>query len=105
MSAIDRPSWCQDATCRCLTGYNELVCVGRLSQAVPDPDHPDDIHGEILLNTHHLCLDRDVLLVINDEDAYCFMRCLQAVRADVETNGLYRPPGRGETWELGGQKS
>jgi len=91
MSEIDRPSWCQDETCLCLTSYDEQFCVGRLPEKSPHDD---------LFNTHNLCFDRDTLWQINDADAYYLTRCMQAVRADVESQGLYRPPGRGETWDL-----
>ncbi len=93
MSATDRPSWCQDETCRCLTGYNERICVGRLAEKTPHDD---------LFNTHNLCLDRDTMLAINDADAYYFIRCMQAVREDVTQYNLYEP-GRGEFYDLGGK--
>jgi hypothetical protein len=92
---VDRPEWCQDATCQCLTGYAGRICVGRLEHKTPHDD---------LFNTHNLCFDQDTLFQVNDADAYYLTRCLQAVRADVEQHNLYRPPGRGETWEMGGGK-
>lgn len=95
MSAIDRPDWCPDPECTCLTGFAERICVGRLPQKVAHDD---------LFNTHNLCLERESLgeenfcEPINDADAWYFSRCMQAVRKDVEQAGLYRPPGLGETW-------
>lgn len=85
-----RPPWCQDPACQCLTGYGGRICVGRL----PAAEAHDD-----MLNTHHLCLGADILLAINDADAYYLTKCLTAVRRDVEAHGLYHQ-GRGETYDL-----
>jgi hypothetical protein len=88
---IDRPSWCQNPECACLTGYAGRFCVGRL----PKPQPHDD-----LLNTHNFCLESDFMMGINDQDAYYFIRGLAAVRGDVAARKLYRPPGYQETWDF-----
>lgn len=93
MSEMERPHWCQDETCECLTGYDGRICVGRLAAA----ERHDD-----MLNTHHLCLE-DILLSINDADAYYMIKCMTAVRRDVEAHGLYHE-GRGTVYDLKGGK-
>lgn len=99
MSAADRPAWCPDETCQCLTGYAQRICVGRLAEKSPHDD---------LFNTHNFCLERESLgeenfqEPINDADAYYFIRCMTAVREDVTQNGLYEP-GRGKFYDLGGK--
>ena len=93
MSEMERPHWCQDETCERLTGYDGRICVGRLPAAEPHDD---------MLNTHHLCLE-DLLLAINDADAYYMIKCMTAVRRDVEAHGLYHK-GRGEVYDLKGGK-
>lgn len=101
MAAIDRPTWCQDPSCECLTSYNQRMCVGRLPEKIPhDPDGRDPNGEEELFNTHNFCLDKDTKLAINDADAYFFTRCMEAVRADIEALKLYVPPGRGVIWDL-----
>lgn len=101
MSATDRPSWCQNEACLCLTSYGERICVGRL----PEKTRHDD-----LFNTHNFCLERESLgeenfcEPINDADAYYFARCMQAVREDVKQNSLY-DPGRGKFYDFKGEKS
>ncbi len=91
MAETDRPEWCQDESCACLTSYDQRICVGRLPEKTPHDD---------LFNTHNFCLGQDIMLSINDADAYYLTRSMQAVRTDVESKHLYRPPGRGETWDL-----
>jgi len=79
MSDLDRPSWCPDRTCLCLTGYDSRMCVGRLRETLP--------HGD-MFNTHSLCLEEN-RFYLNDADAYYLRRCLQAVREDVSQNRLW----------------
>lgn len=89
---VPRPHWCQDETCTPLTGYDGRMCVGRLQEKQRHDD---------MFNTHHLCLEEDILLAINDADAYYLSRCLAAVRRDVQEHGLYHE-GRGEIYDLRG---
>lgn len=73
-----------------LLSYGGRISVERLAQPIPHQG---------ALNTHLLRLDRDVYY-INDADAYYLIKCLNAVRKDVEHEHLYRPPGYRETWDF-----
>jgi hypothetical protein len=98
MSALDRPNWCPDAACLCLTGYAARMCVGRLPEKVPH-DH--------MFNTHSFCLEGKSIgmaneqRAINDADAYYLTRCMQAVRDDVTAHGLYCQ-GKGSVYDQRG---
>jgi len=110
MAEIDRPAWCEDNACLCLTSFGERYCWGRMASEVEDTENLEATMGVVLKNTHNFCtlascITREVdTYRINDADAWYCMTGLALVRKDIRDNGLYTPPGRGDTYDLRGEK-
>ncbi len=103
MADVDRPDWCPDPNCLCLTGFDGRMCWGRLPHKRPhDPGGRDPDGEEELYNTHMFCTEAQNL-AINDEDACLFGEGFGVVRKDVADNKLYRPPGWKDTWDFRGK--
>jgi hypothetical protein len=110
MAEVDRPSWCESLDCLCLTSFGERFCWGRMPEAIPDTENVEPGDGVVLSNTHNYCTLAAVgsgeidTYEINDADAWYLMQGLAAVRKDIRDNELYTPPGKGDTYDLGGSK-
>jgi hypothetical protein len=87
-----RPAWCPDPTCTPVDGFGGRICGGILAHQIKHDDLFDNLS---------FCLEEQ--FKINAQDAYYIKRVMASLDRANTAQGGYVPPGRGDTWDLGGR--